>query len=290
MIKVNDKIKENIMNIITRKYSFFQMLAGVIFMGWSAASMAHHPEIIAEAACDTGSGFVINYTSTSWLTTGGSGSGNTRIDILLNGVVVDSGSFSGPDYSFSGSVPAPTNAVGGDSVIVTALAVDNWDNGNGGGQSTATKVILPDLICDEQGTGRFTGGGHQIRVDGVRVTRGLTIHCDLSLSNNLQINWNGNKFHMTEHLITTQCSDSPEIVQFPPDAPLDTLKGVGTGRYQNQDGYTIEFTLVDAGEPGSMDEMSILIYDTSTGEVVLDVPQQRLDGGNLQAHYDQPHK
>lgn len=65
---------------------------------------------------------------------------------------------------------------------------------------------------------------------------------------------------MTEHLTTTQCSDDSEIVQFPPDAPLDTLKGVGTGRHQNQDGYTIEFTLVDADEPGGMDEMAILIY------------------------------
>lgn len=170
-----------------------------------------------------------------------------------------------------------------------------WDTGYAGGQSESVTVILPeDTICDEQvtneGTGRFTGGGNA-RVDGVRITRGLTIHCDLLLSNNLQVNWKGgNKFHMTEHLLTTQCSDDPDIVKFPPDAPLDTLKGVGTGRYNNQDGYTIEFTLVDAGDPGGMDEMAILIYDTDTKEVVLEVEQQRLDHGNLQAHYDQPHK
>ena len=261
-------------------------------MGWSANAQAHHPNIAAEAVCETESGFVINYIATTWLpgVEPGNGAGNTRIDILIDGVVVDSGSFDYPEYAFSGSVPAPSGAIGGDSLTVMALAVDSWDNGSTGGQSAATTVTLPDEECAPV-NGRFTGGGHQIRVDGVRVTRGLTIHCDLLLSNNLEINWQGKKFHMTEHLITAQCSDDPAIVQFPPDAPLDTLVGVGTGRYQNQDGYTIEFTLVDAGEPGTMDEMAIKVYETANpANVVLDVPQQRLDGGNLQAHYDQPHK
>ena len=269
------------------------ILAGALLIGWSASSQAHHPNIAAEAVCDAGSGFVINYTSTTWLPGAepGNGAGNSRIDIQVGGAVVGSGSFDYPEFSFSGSTPAPAGAAAGDSVVVMALAVDNWDNGATGGQSASTTVTLPTEECAQPISGRFTGGGHQIRVDGVRVTRGLTIHCDLLLSNNLEVNWNGKKFHMTEHLITTQCSDNPEIVQFPPDAPLDTLVGVGTGRYENQDGYTIEFTLVDGGEPGTFDEMAIHIYETANpGNVVLNVPQQRLDGGNLQAHYDQPHK
>lgn len=144
---------------------------------------------------------------------------------------------------------------------------------------------------DVEGTGRFTGGGHQIRIDDVRVTRGLTIHCDLVLSNNLEVNWNGNSFHMTEHLTTVECTDHPDIIQAPPPAPLDTLIGVGTGRYNGVDGFTIEFTLVDAGEPGTEDQASLLIYETADpANVVLDVPLQVLTGGNLQAHYDQPHK
>lgn len=280
------------MNIPIQKNKFITMfIAGAIFMGWSTSSLAHHPTIVAEAACDTGSGFVIDYTSTSWLTTGDPGSGNSQIDILVNGLVVDTGSYTAPDYAFSGSVPAPSDAVAGDSVTITALAVAAWDNGHVGGQSSSLTGTLPDEVCAQEGTGRFTGGGSQIRVDGVRVTRGLTVHCDLLLSNNLEINWNGKKFHMTEHLTTASCSDDPAITQFPPDAPLDTLVGVGTGRYENQDGYSIEFTLVDAGEPGDFDEMAIRIFETANpGNVVLEVPQQRLDGGNLQAHYDQPHK
>lgn len=279
------------MNIITQKHKIFQiLLAGLIFMGWSASSQATHPTITAEAVCDVGSGFVINYTSTSWLTTGAPGSANPNIYIFFNGVLVDTGAYdSSNNYSFSGSAPAPTNAVGGDTVTVSAYAAAPWDNGFHGGQTAATTVTLPDVVCDQQASGRFTGGGN-LHVDGVHITGGLTIHCDLLLSNNLQLNWNGKHFHMTEHLTTTQCSDDPEIDQTPPNAPLDTLIGVGTGRYQNQDGYTIEFTLVDAGEPGTMDEIAIRIYNTSTGEVVLNVPRQYIDGGNLQAHYDQPHK
>ena len=57
------------------------------------------------------------------------------------------------------------------------------------------------------------------------------------------------------------------------------------------DGYTIEFTLQDFGEPGSSDRMAIKIYQTANpANVVLNVPLQKLSGGNLQAHFDQPHK
>lgn len=138
--------------------------------------------------------------------------------------------------------------------------------------------------------GRFTGGGSQI-VGGARITGGLTIHCDLLLSNNLEVNWGGNQFHMTEHLTTVQCSDDPNITQAPPQAPLDTLIGIGTGRYNGQPGYTIEFTLVDAGEPGRNDMSALRIYEAANpSNVVLNIPLQRLTTGNLQAHYDQPHK
>lgn len=271
-------------NSIKTALSYSGLALGLV----SGTALAHHPNITAEAVCDTTSG-VINYTSTSWRPHGpaGNGGANPQIDILFNGVVVDSGAYASPDYSFSGSLPAPLGA----TVIVTALAVGDWDDGRAGGQSASTTVTIP-TDCTQAGLGRFTGGGHQ-RVGGVRVTRGLTIHCDLLLSNNLEVNWGpGNRFHMTEHLTTTECSDDPDIVQAPPPAPLDTLKGVGTGRYNGVDGFTIEFTLVDAGEPGKgRDKAALLIYETANpGNVVLDVPLQLLTGGNLQAHFDQPHK
>jgi hypothetical protein len=133
--------------------------------------------------------------------------------------------------------------------------------------------------------GRFTGGGFQI--GDVRVTRGFTIHCDLLLSNNLQVNWGGNQFHMNEHTTTVECSDNEEL-QAPPAAPVDTIVGVGSGRYNGVDGYTIEFKLVDAGEPGTSDRAALRIFNAS-GDV-LNLSEAVLGGGNIQAHFDQPHK
>lgn len=263
----------------------------------AGVASAHHPEITAEAVCEDGAA-VISFTSTAWGGFGGDPTNdpsrqNSRIDITFDGVVVDSGAYDAPTYSFSGSAPAPAGKGPGDTVEVNAVAVGNWGNGaEGGGAGTPVYVTIPEQGCVvDLSTGRFTGGGFQIRIGDARVTRGLTIHCDLLLSNNLQVNWGGNRFHMTEHLTTVECSDDPAIIQAPPPAPLDTLIGVGTGRYNGTDGYTIEFTLVDYGEPGSSDRAALRIYNTANpANVVLDVPLQVLAGGNLQAHYDQPHK
>lgn len=245
--------------------------------------------LTATAVCDTTSGvFMINYNAHS----NRGEIANSQVNILFNSVVVGSGAFLAPTYGFTGSAAAPSGAGPGDPVTVTWLAVATWADGVAGGQSRSVIVYLPTEPCGSQaGLGRFTGGGSQVKVGPVRVTRGLTIHCDLLLSNNLEVNWTGNQFHMTEHLTTVSCTDHPDIQQAPPAAPLDTLIGVGTGRYNGTDGFTIEFTLVDYGEPGSSDQMAIRIYETlNPANVVLNVPLQVLTGGNLQAHYDQPHK
>jgi hypothetical protein len=183
-------------------------------------------------------------------------------------------------------------ATGNNGVVTVPIGVSNVTRmvvtlqGSGAIDNIRVSSEPADLA-----NGRFTGGGHQVRIGEARVTRGLTIHCDLLLSNNLEVNWGGDHFHMTEHLTTIECSDDPLIDQTPPPAPLDTLKGVGTGRYNGEDGYTIEFTLVDYGEPGRDDRAALLIYETADpSNVVLNVPLQLLTGGNLQAHYDQPHK
>ena len=238
------------------------------------------PQLSAEALCNDRGQLVINFSSFEY-------QANPRIDILFNDVKVAQGAYVAPSFGFSGTAPYPATT---GPVTVTALAVGVWADGSAPGQSASVVVPYPTEPCSQPALGRFTGGGHQIRVGDARVTRGLTIHCDLLLSNNLEVNWGGNQFHMTEHLTTVACTDDEMIDQFPPEAPLDTLIGVGTGRYNGEDGYTIEFTLVDYGEPGSSDQMAIRIFEsTSPGNVVLNVPLQVLSGGNLQAHYDQPH-
>jgi hypothetical protein len=253
----------------------------------TSAAFAHHPNIDASVSCVEGVAF-IDYSSTSWSPNPGEGE-HSNIVISFNGTAVATGAYVfTTGNTFDGSEAAPSSDAG---VVVTATAVGPWGNGSAGGQSASTTVYLPSDCPSDLTNGRFTGGGHQIRVGEARVTRGFTIHCDLLLSNNLEVNWGGNKFHMTEHLETIICSDDPSIIQAPPPAPLDTLIGVGTGRYNGVDGYTILFTLVDHGEPGSSDRAAFRIYQTSNpANVVLNVPLQLLTGGNLQAHYDQPHK
>jgi hypothetical protein len=136
--------------------------------------------------------------------------------------------------------------------------------------------------------GRMTGGGGQIIVGGVFVSRGLTIHCDIVLSNNLEINWEGNRWHLDKPLDAATCIDDPAFNPVPPRAPFDTFIGVGTGKLNGVDGSVVMFTFIDNGEPGRTDMASIQIFDAG-GAMVLNVPLSNLDRGNLQAHYDQPH-
>jgi len=261
------------------------LAAGFLFL-FSGIASAHVPLITGEAVCDDSGVLVINYSVASNRTSI-SGS-HSNIDVLVNGVIVATGEFVAPVNAFSGTTPAPV----GTSATLTAIADGPWADGFAGGQSSSVTVLYPVESCTQEiGFGRFTGGGHQIMVGNVKVTRGLTIHCDLVLSNNLEVNWPSNKFHMTEHLTTVECSDDPLIIQAPPPAPLDTLVGTGTGRWNGIEGYSIEFKLVDYGEPGGNDQMSILIYETANpANVKLSLPLQVMTGGNLQAHYDQPHK
>jgi hypothetical protein len=146
---------------------------------------------------------------------------------------------------------------------------------------TNTPIPPPPLM------GRMTGGGFQIYND-VRITRGFTIHCDIILSNNLEINWPGNRWHIDKPLTKATCIDDPAYNEHPPVAPFNTFIGEGVGRLNGVDGALVKFTFIDAGEPGTNDKASIQIWDVN-GNLVLDVPLMLLGGGNIQAHYDQPH-
>jgi len=143
-----------------------------------------------------------------------------------------------------------------------------------------------------RGVGRMTGGGQQFDINGVRISRGLTLHCDIALSNNLEINWPGsngtNNFHITRPLTSAVCILDPAYRQPPPRAPFNTFIGVAQGTLNGIPGATAYFTFIDAGEPGHNDKTQIRITDAS-GAVVLDVPLGNLAHGNIQAHYDQPH-
>ncbi len=273
----------------------FLLLAGAVIFQFFLVNTtwACGPYIAATAACSpTTHQVAITYTSTSWAYN--NDGLNSDVRIFFNDVQVDTGAYTFPNFSFSNTLPAPA----GTSAVVTAKAEGTWGNGELGGQTASVTIPLPDPSTDPncsqpQLFGRFTGGGHQISINDVKVTRGFTLHCDIILSNNLEVNWKGNSFHMTEYPSEVTCSDDPAINPVPPPAPVDTITGVSMGRYNGTDGYKIEFTFKDAGEPGTSgpDQAALKIYEAANPtNVVLDLPLQPITGGNVQAHYDQPHQ
>ncbi|MEA2709012.1 MAG: serine-aspartate repeat-containing protein [Phycisphaerales bacterium] len=179
-----------------------------------------------------------------------------------------------------------------------------------------------DNPCDhlDHEIGRMTGGGSIFLKAGniggpagTRVTHGFQLHCAQNsktggpiedVNNRLEINWNKSKFHL-DHLTSVECFDTA-IVQAPPkSAPIDTLVGVGIGRFSgtfNGKSYfqvdaKIEFTLTDGGptkgEPGINDtsDYRIVVLDgnkdgvANDAVVVLDTKGAiKMTFGNHQAH------
>ena len=145
---------------------------------------------------------------------------------------------------------------------------------------TAASLSMPDEISPAKG--RMTGGGSVFTNDNARITLDFEMYCDLRKLNNLQVNWpDGNKFHMLE-LIYAICTDDPKMNQKTPAVPFDTFTGEGTGRFNCVEGATINFILVDQGEPGKSDTGQIQIFDKHEQEV-LNV-EGTMKYGNLQAH------
>jgi subtilisin-like proprotein convertase family protein len=132
--------------------------------------------------------------------------------------------------------------------------------------------------------GRMTGGGSVFTADGVRVTHGFELHCNIDIGpNNLEINFAGNQFHL-EQLTSATCLET-DLDQSPgplKNAPFDTYIGAGIGRFNGVSGYTVAFTFTDAGEPGTSDFAEIRITAPS-GQTVLLV-SGTLGLGNHQTH------
>jgi len=151
----------------------------------------------------------------------------------------------------------------------------------------ATTTGLSTNPSEPEGCGRFTGGGFQIGE--VKVTRGFTLHCDALLSNNFEVNWpDGNNFHIDKNPtdVTCQFISDPN----PPDAPVNRIDITGPGTL-NGAPATVTLVLVDNGEKvgAPADQAYIAINGSAItgGSIAAPAP---LDGGNIQAHEDQPHK
>ena len=151
-----------------------------------------------------------------------------------------------------------------------------------------TVVEEPDLC------GRFTGGGFQINANDVKVTRGFTLHCDARLSNNFEVNWkdaNGNAhhFHIEKNPPVVECS-LVGIPPNPPDAGVNRIVILAApGALDGVSGHTATIVLEDHGESGKDDRAYIAIDGTGIVNGSVASPSL-IDGGNIQAHFDQPHK
>jgi hypothetical protein len=214
------------------------------------------------------------------LTTDGPSGATTALNNLL-------GSNDGGEWdtvNLSVSVPAGTT-----TVTVQILSEDRLNTGNLEASLDWSAAGLAVREEEPPGLdGRITGGGSNFTVDGVRITKGLQLHCDLRAPNNFQINWQGASFHLLD-LTAANCTEHPDIIQQPPaSSPFDTFNGSGTGRLKMNGttdfDATVDFILVDAGEPGVDDTARIEIKD-GDGNVVLFV-EGTLNKGNFQTHKD----
>ena len=210
-------------------------------------------------------------------TTNGPGGGTSVLNNVLQ-------SNNGPEWdTYNANVVIPPGTT---QLTIEAVSVDNLNTGVL--EASFVWMAAGFSLNAPQDCGRMTGGGSVFDIEGMRVTRGFEIHCDLRKPNNIEVNWEGNRFHLDE-LTAAICTDTL-IDQTPPKhAPFDTFFGTGTGRYNGQPGARIEFEFVDAGEPGTSDTAWIKVYDSSDA-MVLDVPSGGLSGylekGNLQTHRD----
>lgn len=177
-----------------------------------------------------------------------------------------------------GGTPQPGPSGNGNSVTVTI----------GGPGIPGALVVFTNTPIPEPPPvdGRMTGGGFSAGV--IKATGGFTLHCDITLSNNLEINWNKNKWHLDKPITKATCIDDPAYDPTAPVAPFDTFIGEGLGEYNGVAGSLAKFTFIDAGEPGKNDMVKIQVWDAAMN-LVLDLPLQKLSNGNFQAHYDQPH-
>lgn len=137
--------------------------------------------------------------------------------------------------------------------------------------------------------GRMTGGGN-LQLGDIKITRGFTIHCDITLSNNIEINWPGYRWHLDKPITSAYCLDDPAHDEEHPVAGFDTFIGAGVGRLNGVDGSRLEFIFVDSGEPGGSNDIAGFQIWDADNNLVLDVPAQFLTKGNVQAHEDQPHR
>ena len=88
-----------------------------------------------------------------------------------------------------------------------------------------TVNVVPRVL-----SGRMTGGGRFGATDGSAVSHGFTLECDpLEKPASLEVNWNGNRFHL-EEVTRAFCAMDPTSTAGQPAAGFNLHTGSGKGR------------------------------------------------------------
>lgn len=158
---------------------------------------------------------------------------------------------------------------------IRAVAYDNAGN-----SSTSAPLTYTVLELEDNESGRMTGGASV-----ANVSASFTLRCNGS-PNQLKLSWPGGSFDM-DHVDAIYCWDGEGYGEGQPDAPIDSLHLVGTGKLKNGKAATVEITLTDRGEPGKgSDTMRVVVKEGST--VRASAAGFSTDkSGNVQAHASQ---
>lgn len=89
------------------------------------------------------------------------------------------------------------------------------------------------------------------------------------------------RFHLT-NVTSATCTNDPAIGSNGRNATFDTHTGTGRGRLADGSPATIEWTLVDGGEPGRRDRVSVKVRN-DRGQVLFQVSDS-LSAGRIKAH------
>ena len=183
------------------------------------------------------------------------------------------------------SVPGNNSTTEDTTVITPPSTVDGFMVGGGRVITSSTSNIGDNPESNEKKNAKAPG-------DTFILSHGFQLHCNVNHTpNNLQINWQGNSFHL-ENLESAICIDDGTTNE-PPKSPkpgptLDTYTGEGSGRLNGVDGARAEWIFTDNGEPGKNDEILKLIIKNENGDTVLEITDGvNLKGGN---HQFVPHK
>jgi hypothetical protein len=229
--------------------------------------------------------------------------GSTLASIDLGSVQVNEGYKISISTDGGATFPDVTTAYGGDAFDNVTVVIDLLTAGLvlklekapdlagiTNDNDYTVRSVTTSFTTDENLEGRMTGGGVKATGDDDEVvTFGLTLHCDILLSNNLEVNWKGHQWHLTKPIFTSSCSDN-DLGPEPPVAPIDTFEGTAFGKLDGVGNSFITFKFQDLGEPGTDDTVELTIYEPgSLVNVALHISFQKISVGNWQMHYDQPH-